>query len=133
MTLDKGENGLVGKNFVQADFDCQCSYSSCIVTPIDEGLIAALDALWEIAGAFKINSGYRCVKHNKDVGGEKGSQHLLGKAADIESMRGLSGPELSRYVLQVDALERGGLGVADHWLHTDVRGVRARWTYPIVH
>lgn len=31
-----------------------------------------------------VNSGYRCPKLNKTVGGAAGSQHLLGEAADIE-------------------------------------------------
>ena len=30
-----------------------------------------------------VNSGYRCEKHNKDVGGVRNSQHLRGEAADI--------------------------------------------------
>lgn len=34
-------------------------------------------------GALTINSGVRCTKHNKAVGGVPNSQHLLGKAADI--------------------------------------------------
>lgn len=32
---------------------------------------------------IKVNGGYRCEKHNKEVGGAKNSQHLLGQAADI--------------------------------------------------
>ena len=30
-----------------------------------------------------VNSGYRCEKHNKAVGGVPRSQHMLGQAADI--------------------------------------------------
>ena len=30
-----------------------------------------------------VNSGYRCEKHNKDVGGVRNSQHPRGEAADI--------------------------------------------------
>lgn len=85
-----------------------------------------------LAGEFKINSAYRCVKHNRDSGGEKSSQHLIGKAVDIESPK-YTGPELSRFVLQIPLFEHGGLGVSDFWLHCDVRLVRARWTYPISH
>jgi uncharacterized protein YcbK (DUF882 family) len=32
---------------------------------------------------FKITSGYRCVEHNKAVGGLRGSYHLAGLAVDI--------------------------------------------------
>lgn len=34
-------------------------------------------------GAIRVNSGYRCSKHNAAVGGAAQSQHLLGQAADI--------------------------------------------------
>ena len=30
-----------------------------------------------------VNSGYRCPRHNAEVGGVAGSQHLRGEAADI--------------------------------------------------
>ena len=30
-----------------------------------------------------VNSGYRCERHNRDVGGVANSQHLRGEAADI--------------------------------------------------
>ena len=32
---------------------------------------------------IRINSGFRCVRHNEEVGGAKSSRHLLGCAADI--------------------------------------------------
>lgn len=34
-------------------------------------------------GPVSVNSGYRCPKHNAEVGGVGGSQHLKGEAADI--------------------------------------------------
>ena len=30
-----------------------------------------------------VNSGYRCAKHNREVGGATNSQHMKGEAADI--------------------------------------------------
>lgn len=35
-----------------------------------------------------VNSGYRCARHNKDVGGVANSQHLRGEAADIRPSTG---------------------------------------------
>lgn len=32
---------------------------------------------------IRMNSGYRCIKHNVEVGGVERSQHLRGEAADI--------------------------------------------------
>lgn len=34
-------------------------------------------------GPVSVSSGYRCPKHNAEVGGVGGSQHLKGEAADI--------------------------------------------------
>ena len=43
-----------------------------------------LDPLREAYGKpIKVNSGYRCPKLNKAVGGSATSQHVLGQAADI--------------------------------------------------
>lgn len=43
-----------------------------------------LDPLREKYGKpIKVNSGYRCSKHNLAVGGVTGSQHMKGEAADI--------------------------------------------------
>ena len=46
-----------------------------------------LDPLREAYGKpIVVNSGYRCEKLNKVVGGAKKSQHLTGQAADIRSV-----------------------------------------------
>ena len=43
-----------------------------------------LDPLREAYGKpIKVNSGYRCPKLNRAVGGSATSQHVLGQAADI--------------------------------------------------
>lgn len=34
-------------------------------------------------GPITVNSGYRCPRHNADVGGVRNSQHTKGEAADI--------------------------------------------------
>ena len=45
-----------------------------------------LDPLREAFGKpIVVNSGYRCEKLNKAVGGASGSQHRTGQAADIEA------------------------------------------------
>ena len=50
-----------------------------------EALVAnVLDPVREAYGKpIYVNSGYRCEKHNKAVGGVPKSQHLVGQAADI--------------------------------------------------
>ncbi len=42
----------------------------------------------ELGVPVKVNSGYRCEKHNARVGGVKGSFHTKGTAADLSSSIG---------------------------------------------
>ena len=130
--FEKGKKEVISVHFSSTDFDCHCTTGDCGSTFIDMALLDGLEELWEITGDFKINSGFRCKDHNISVGGEKGSFHLLGKAADIESPRYV-GPELAKFANMVPLFEKGGMGVAANWIHIDCRGVRARWTYPILH
>jgi uncharacterized protein YcbK (DUF882 family) len=37
----------------------------------------------KLGGPIIVNSGYRCERHNREVGGVANSQHLRGEAADI--------------------------------------------------
>lgn len=47
-----------------------------------------LDPLRELYGKpIIVNSGYRCIKLNKAVGGAKNSQHLVGQASDIRTVQ----------------------------------------------
>jgi uncharacterized protein YcbK (DUF882 family) len=132
MQYSKGIPVQLSTNFNTIDFDCKCAYLECKTTLVEPELVNALEELLDIVGDFNINSGFRCERHNKDVRGEKNSKHLLGIAVDIESSKGIPGPEMAKYALQVESFERGGLGVAAHWIHVDTRKVRGRWTYPIL-
>jgi len=90
----------------------------------------ALNQLRELAGRpIKINSGYRCAKHNAAIGGAPHSQHKLGKAADIV-IAGLTVNEMVELAEQVDAFRNGGIGAYPQagFIHIDNRGYRARWT-----
>ena len=73
--------GDMTKNFSRREFACKCG---CGADYIDSLLVETLQVIREDAGVpLIINSGVRCVKHNKKVGGVPNSQHTLGKAADI--------------------------------------------------
>lgn len=68
------------------EFRCKC----CGQLPEDEqAFIEELvrNVLDPVRGKFgkpiKVNSGYRCEKHNAKVGGARHSQHMRGQAADI--------------------------------------------------
>jgi len=68
------------KFFSENEFNCSC----CGKRVISANLVLKLDLAREIAETrFVITSGYRCPKHNKEVGGVKNSAHMSGLAVDI--------------------------------------------------
>lgn len=101
---------------------------------IDQTLVVLLQAIREHFGKpITITSGYRTGTHNTAVGGSKSSQHLLGKAADIQ-VQGVSVEDVAAYA---EALmpDWGGVGRypvksgrAKGWVHVDTRAKKSRWT-----
>ena len=75
------------KYFRKEEFECRCcgSMGSPLVGENIEALVEnVLDPARERLGMpIIVNSGYRCPKHNAEVGGVKNSQHMKGEAADI--------------------------------------------------
>lgn len=75
------------KYFRTKEFECkcgQCSMPSEVQANIEALVNNVLDPLREAYGKpIYVNSGYRCEKHNKAVGGVPKSQHMRGEAADI--------------------------------------------------
>lgn len=76
-----------------------------------------------------IMSGYRTPSHNKKVGGAKGSQHLLAKAADITTK--YHTPKQVHAAIEkliaAGKMKQGGLGLYKTFVHYDVRRNKARW------
>ena len=74
------------KWFKEKEFACKCCGQ---LPPLARENVKALvrevlDPVREKLGKpVVVNSGYRCEKHNKSVGGVKNSQHLRGEAADV--------------------------------------------------
>ena len=101
------------KHFSEKEFWCRCSQcqkgdAEMGIPPggmmggVPENVKAlvenVLDPLREKYGKpIKVNSGYRCPKHNLAVGGATQSQHMKGEAADIAPMSGDTS-ELERMV-----------------------------------
>ena len=102
------------KYFKIEEFACKC----CGKHPMCEDLLKRLDTARGLAGIpFKINSGFRCVEHNRAVGGSKNSSHIRGLAADIACT-----DDRTRFIL-VEALIEAGftrVGVARGFIHVDV-------------
>lgn len=74
------------KHFKEKEFVCKCCGE---LPPLQRGNIEALvdnvlDPVREQFGKpIYVSSGYRCPKHNREVGGVPNSQHMRGEAADI--------------------------------------------------
>lgn len=86
--------GKASKNFTFLEFQCKCGgrYSSCRGIKLNRKLLQSLEetrsTIYENQ-PISIISAYRCVDHNRAVGGAKNSQHLKGSAIDIEAVKPL--------------------------------------------
>ena len=100
---------------------------------IDQTLAVLLQAIREhFNKPITITSGYRTAAHNKSVGGAKSSQHLLGKAADIQ----VADTTVEAVAAYAESLmpDWGGVGRypvkagrAKGWVHVDTRPNKSRW------
>lgn len=78
----------ISGHIMLSEYRCPC----CGVVPYDTESIAHRE-LFEayetirttLNRPLRINSGYRCPKHNADIGGEPLSIHLFGLALDIDA------------------------------------------------
>jgi|TARA_B110000908_G_scaffold161369_1_gene205616 uncharacterized protein YcbK (DUF882 family) len=76
-----------------------------------------------------MTNAYRCRSHNKEVGGVYDSQHILGKAADLQ-IKDISTDELYKVIdtlAEYNHVMQGGLGLYNTFVHYDIRGTKARW------
>lgn len=62
------------KHFKESELACNC----CGETRPSVALMIVLEDVRVNLGVTIITSGYRCFKHNTNVGGAKGSRHLHG-------------------------------------------------------
>lgn len=81
-TYPKGIGLKLSINFSTDEFDCKCK--ECIETMVSMEHVTRLQKLRDdFCRPVRILSAYRCLTHNKIVGGVDGSQHTLGTATDI--------------------------------------------------
>ena len=120
-TIDKHTaGGRLSEHFQSSEFVCHCCGMGG--DKISSRLIELLESLRANIGGLPlhVNSGYRCPKHNKEVGGVKNSQHLRGAAADIATPKGM---ELEVFKWYAEQLPFDFIGVypKSNFLHLDVR------------
>ena len=105
------------KNFSLSEFDCKdgTEMPSELLANVLE-LAENLQVLRDFVGVpIKINSSYRSLSHNANIGGSKSSQHLFAKAADIviES----KSPEQVANIIKV-LISEGKMKQGGNWSHT---------------
>jgi len=120
-------------NFSLREFECSCGCD----TPDDvlENLKELAENLQKVRDVINkpisLTNAYRCKSHNKKVGGVKTSQHILGKAADIQ-VKGMDTDDVADTVEELmykEIIKQGGVGRYDSFTHIDIRGHRARWSF----
>ena len=72
-------------HFSAAEFLCRCARPECdAIRDVSPDLLARLERLRERLGRpLVVTSGIRCAWQNQRVGGVDGSEHVLGRAADL--------------------------------------------------
>ena len=119
------------KNFTKEEFDC--NDGSEMPINVYHNMVKVANQLQilrdELKKPIHINSAYRSEDYNKQIGGVKNSQHIMGRAADI-AIKGMTPIEVSKVIERLisngDMLQ-GGLGLYDSFVHYDIRGTKARW------
>lgn len=83
--LKKKSNIQFSKHINSNEFDCKCSYKNCAYILCHPKLLEYFEKFRTSCGnkPISITSGFRCQKHNEDVGGRPNSYHTIGLALDM--------------------------------------------------
>ena len=118
---------MESKYFLPRELNCRCKRKSCDAKQMDSKFLLILDSIREEYGdSIIVNSGVRCIYHNKRIGGSPKSQHLLGKAVDVN----MHPKDLDRFLNICRDNGIKGVGIGNGWLHIDIRdGEEITWVY----
>ena len=77
---------------------------------------------------IRITSGCRCKAHNDRIEGSKNSQHIKGRALDLECPTGVVFDDF-KAMCEAVISDSGGVGSypKKNMIHIDLRGERKRW------
>ena len=120
--LNQGNKAL-STNFKVREFRCKDGSDPVLVHP--ELVKVLQDIRTHFGRPITINSAFRTPDYNKKVGGERQSQHLYGRAADIV-IPGVSPKKVAEYAEKLMP-NKGGIGIYPTFTHIDVRSKKARW------
>lgn len=128
-TYKYGDTTKISPHFKACEFQCKCSGKHDF--PLDDELVEKLEQFFPVVPklfgvkvkAINVSSGFRCVSHDKAVGGSGTGQHTLGKAADYTIILE-DGSTLVSWKVCIAAQEIGFCGIArinDGHTHSDTR------------
>ncbi len=124
-TYASSDSTQLSPHFNAKEFRCKCGKEHDF--EVNEKLVENLEKLYETLNCTKIivTSGYRCVSHDKNVGGNGLGQHTKGNAADI-CCYGQDGQPISSKTVCRTAQDIGFTGIANintsyQYTHVDVR------------
>lgn len=121
-TYARGKAIKLSNNFYLKEFECKCG--KCKNTIIDAKLVNSLQKIRDKYNKpLIINSGYRCAKHNKAVGGATLSKHRFGMAADIV-VKGVAPKDVAAYA---ESIGIKGIGLYPTFVHVDTRRSKSFW------
>jgi uncharacterized protein YcbK (DUF882 family) len=121
------------KNFSKSEFECKCGCE--MPKDVLENIKEVANQLQfirnQVEKPIKINSAYRCLEHNRSIGSNDTSQHVLGKAVDIviAEFIPIEVNNLLDVFMESGDIKQGGLGLYNTFVHYDIRGTKSRWDY----
>ena len=126
-TYKKVNRTSLSANFKSNEFACK-GKGCCSTVLVDDRLVEFCQKIrGHFGAAVTINSGYRCQKHNKAVGGSSGSYHTKGQAADIV-VKGVKPAEVAKYAESIGLLGIGLYEDSDgNFVHIDTRTKKSFW------
>ena len=105
-------------HFTKEEFDCQCGCGNADIF-ISENLVFQLECVRIHYGKpMRINSGIRCLSHNRAIGSRDTSSHIKGLAVDISCKDMGTRLELVKRLLRDGEFTR--IGFHKDFIHVDV-------------
>ena len=106
------------EHFSKEEFDCQCGCGNGDIV-ISENLVFQLECVRIHYGKpMRINSGIRCLSHNRSIGSRDTSCHIKGLAVDISCTNMGTRLELVKRLLRDGEFKR--MGIHKDFIHVDV-------------
>lgn len=136
MKYQYSDSVQISQHFNSTEFRCKCGKEHDF--EVNDNLVQKFEKLYAALNCSQIivTSGFRCVTHDKNVGGSGTGQHTLGNAADI-CCYGQDGQPISSKTVCCKAQDIGFTGIANitaayQYTHVDVRP-NGKWYGDEVH